>query len=139
MRKFLVAVLFVLATVMTAPPALARGRTLEIGPRHIDFGTVTAPESGTTSDAISITNVSDGPIALELAITLNKPNNWTEPFSPFIVEDAGIPPNWDPCNVLAPGETCLVYLTFQTDRAGTFSGWLWINNTYRVALRGRAT
>ncbi|MEO6207848.1 MAG: hypothetical protein ABIP77_07820 [Candidatus Limnocylindrales bacterium] len=138
MRTCLIAILFILATVMTAAPALGHGPTLAIGPRHVDFGTVTAPESGTTSDAISITNVSDEPIALHLAITITKPKDWNEPFSPFIVEDA-VTPNWDPCNEIAPGATCLVYLTFQTDRAGTFSGWLWINDTYRVALRGRAT
>jgi hypothetical protein len=139
MRTSLVAVLFVIATAMTSAPALARGRTLDVGVRHLDFGTVTAPESGTTSDAISITNVSDEPVLLDLAITLSKPKDWNEPFSPFIIEDAGIPPNWDPCNELAPGATCLVYLTFQSDRPGTFSGSLWINGTDRVALRGRAT
>lgn len=141
MRVPRVAVIFLLVTLTAAAasPVLGRGRPLEIGPVHVDFGIVAAPESGTTSDAIRITNVSDQPVAIDLAITLNKPNDWNASFSPFIIEDAGIPPNWDPCNELAPGMTCLVYVTFQTDRAGTFAGWLWINGTSRVALRARAT
>jgi hypothetical protein len=69
----------------------------------------------------------------------SEPRDWSQSFSPFIVEDLGIPPSWDPCDELAPGATCVVYLTFQTDQAGTFAGWLWINDTYRVKLRALAT
>jgi hypothetical protein len=138
MRTSLTAIVLVAATVMTALPALGRERTLSVDTKRIDFETITAP-GDTYSDAISITNIGDEPVALELSITLDKPRDWSQSFSPFIVEDLGIPPSWDPCDELAPGATCVVYLTFQTDQAGTFAGWLWINDTYRVKLRALAT
>jgi hypothetical protein len=138
MRTSLVAVALVAAAVLTAGPALGGERTLSVDTKRIDFGTIAAP-GDVYSDAISITNTSDQPVALDLSITLSKPRDWSQSFSPFIVEDLGIPPSWDPCDELAPGATCVVYLTFQTDQAGTFAGWLWINDTYRVKLRAVAT
>jgi len=138
MRTLLVAAVVALATVMTAVPALGRVRTLEVDTNRVEFETITAPGHTYAADGITITNISDEPVALDFAIELTKPKDWDQVYSPLVIEEAGIPPSWDPCDVLAPGATCVVYLTFQTDRAGTYAGWLWINDTYRVKMRGVA-
>jgi hypothetical protein len=139
MRRILVAVMVVLATMIPAAPALARDHPFDVGTKLVDWGTITSDGySGSVSGAISVTNTSNEPVALHVAITISKPNDWAQDFDPFIVEDLGVPPNWDSCEILAPGATCLIYLTFQTDRPGTFAGTLWINDTYRVKLRAEA-
>jgi hypothetical protein len=139
MRRFLVTATVVLVTALTTVPALAREQALDVDTKRVVFDTITAP-GDTYSDAITITNVGDEPVALELATTLRKPKDWDQSFSPFIVEETqlgGVP---DPCEApLAPGEFCVVYLTFQTDRAGAFAGTLWINDTYRIKLSATAT
>jgi hypothetical protein len=137
MRTRLVAILAVLAMATTAAPAFARDHTLDVATKSIDFGTFTAPESGTTSDAIVVTNTGDETVPFNLLIALSKPKDWAQSFSPFIIEDV-VTPSFDPCPELAPGASCLVFVTFQTDRPGTFSGALWINGTARVKLRAVA-
>ena len=137
MRSTLVTILVVLAMATTAAPALGRDPKLDVGTKVIDFGTFTSPESGTTSDAIVITNNSGETVPLTLVFDLIKPKDWSEPTNPFIIEDA-VTPNWDLCPEIAPGATCLVYVTFQTPRPGTFVAWLWINGTDQVKLRAVA-
>lgn len=138
MRSSLVALIALLATVLTATPALGRERTLLFEARHVNFGTVTAPESGTTSDAILITNLSDQPIAMSFATSITVPSDWSQDYLPFIVEDALLLPNWESCNEIPPGATCPVFVTFQTDRPGMFAGWLVANGTRRDSLRALA-
>jgi hypothetical protein len=138
MRTSLVSVLVVLATVMVPGAALSREPTLEVDTNRVDFETVTSPTI-VYSDGIRITNISDEPIALHLTVELTKPRDWNEQFNPLVVEDAGIPPSWDPCDELAPGATCIVYLAFQPDRPGKYAAWVWINDTYRIKVTGVAT
>jgi hypothetical protein len=138
MRTSIAILIVVLVTLLAPVATLARQRTLDVDTKAIQFDTITAP-GDTYSGAIRITNISDAPVHLDFDISLSKPRDWSELFSPFIVEDAGITPSWDPCDPLPAGATCIVYLTFQTDRAGTFAGSFWINDTYRVKLRGLAT
>jgi len=137
MRTRLVAILAVLAMATTAAPAFARDHMLDVGTKSVDFGRLTAPESGTTSDAIVVTNMTDETVPFDLVIALSKPKDWAESFNPFIIEDA-VTPSFEPCPELAPGASCLVFVTFQTDRPGTFAGALWVNGTARVKLRAVA-
>jgi hypothetical protein len=137
MRSTLVAILVVLALAISATPALGRDPELDVGTKSIDFGTFTAPESGTTGPAIEITNNSAETVPLTLVFNLAKPKDWAEPYDPFIIEDA-ITPNGDPCPEIAPGATCLVFVTFQTQLPGTYVAWLWINGTDQVKLRAVA-
>jgi hypothetical protein len=138
MRTPLALVLVVLAAATTAAPALGRDQALKVDTRHVSFVTVTAPESGITSDAILVTNVSGQPVAMTYRTTIDVPTHWGQDWLPFIVEDAVLLPNWDSCDVIPPGATCAVFVTFQTDRPGTFAGWLRINGTDWVELHGRA-
>ena len=139
MRMFLVTASVVLATALTTVPALAREQALDVDTKRVVFDTITAP-GDTYSDAITITNVGDEPVALELAITLRKPKDWDQSFNPFIVEETQLNGYPDPCQEpLVPGEFCVVYLTFQTGDAGSYAGTLWINDTYRIKLSATAT
>ena len=138
MRTFLVAVLVVLGTVLTAAPALGTEPALKFATRHVNFGTLTAPESGTTSDAILITNASDQPVAVTYTTSITVPADWAQDYLPFIVEDAVLLPNWDSCAEIPPGATCAIFVTFQTDTPGTFVGWLIVNGSARVSLRALA-
>ena len=139
MRKSLVVAFVVVATVMTAVPALARERTWDVDVKRMDFGTLTRGASGDVeaySTEIRVTNVSDQPLDwVSLSFEIRKPKGGA--FSPFLVEDQGlmgVPVDHCADAPLEPSQYCGVYLQFFADAPGTYTGWLLIGDTHRVKL-----